>query len=52
MDAVSNAIEPLFTDDLSIVTFTVTLIDVFDLIAVIIFAIITARVCKKHLNLE
>jgi hypothetical protein len=52
MNAVSNAIEPLFTDDLSIVTFTVTLIDVFDLIAVIIFAIITGRVCKKHLNLE
>jgi hypothetical protein len=51
-DAISSALQPLFTDDLSIVTFMFILIDVYDLIALVIFAIITARVCKKHLNLE
>jgi hypothetical protein len=51
-DVISSAVQPLFTDDLAVVTFMFILIDVFDLIALVIFAIITARVCKKHLNLE
>jgi hypothetical protein len=51
-DAISSAVQPLFTDDLAIVTFMFILIDVFDLIALVIFAIITSWICKKHLNLE
>jgi hypothetical protein len=51
-DAVNDAIRKMLTDDLAIMIFMFIIIDVFFLISLVVFAVITSWICKKHLNLE